>query len=170
MTWKDIFTLGHSIFFLLTVCGDLDACTWFLNRLVCHHQVDYLISSNDREVSTTLLIIPEFSIGNIEAFTAFTDTLTHPLEPLGLEKLIQLVYFHPQWVFRDGADRMGEGSAANFARRSPYPMINILRTNQVRVQTARAHPAPKKPRAIRTPRRAQSWEPMTLRHGLPTQA
>ena len=26
----------------------------------------------------------------------------------------------------------GEGEAANFARRSPYPMINLLRTPQVR--------------------------------------
>lgn len=43
----------------------------------------------------------------------------------------QLVYFHPQWVFRDGADRMGETGAANYARRSNFPMINILRTNQV---------------------------------------
>ena len=43
----------------------------------------------------------------------------------------QLVYFHPGWVFRDGADRMGETGAANYARRSNFPMINILRTNQV---------------------------------------
>jgi hypothetical protein len=96
-------------------------------------EVVYLLNSDDREVSTTLLIIPEFGIGNIEGFTSFTDTLTSPLVPLGLERFIQLVYFHPQWVFRDGADRAGEGAAANFARRSPFPMINILRTPQVRL-------------------------------------
>eukprot|EP00283_Hemiselmis_rufescens_P012519 CAMPEP_0173449472 /NCGR_PEP_ID=MMETSP1357-20121228/42784_1 /TAXON_ID=77926 /ORGANISM="Hemiselmis rufescens, Strain PCC563" /LENGTH=400 /DNA_ID=CAMNT_0014416069 /DNA_START=15 /DNA_END=1214 /DNA_ORIENTATION=+ len=96
-------------------------------------EVNYLISSPEKDVSTTLLIIPEFAIQNVEGFTSFTDTLTHPLEPLGIEKLIQLVYFHPQWVFRDGADRMGDQSAANFARRSPFPMINILRTKQVRL-------------------------------------
>ena len=47
--------------------------------------------------------------------------------------MIQLVFFHPMWVFRDGADRMDEKGAANFARRSNFPMINILRTNQVRL-------------------------------------
>ena len=29
-----------------------------------------------------------------------------PLEPLGLERSIQLVYFHPEWVFRDGQARV----------------------------------------------------------------
>ena len=31
-----------------------------------------------------------------------------------------------------GTGEGGEGEAANFARRSPYPMINLLRTPQVR--------------------------------------
>jgi hypothetical protein len=43
-----------------------------------------------------------------------------------------LVFFHPDWTFRDGGERSGMGSAANYARRSPWPMINILRTTQVR--------------------------------------
>ena len=64
---------------------------------------------------------------------AFTDTLNNPLEPLGLETSVQLVFFHPQWVFRDGRERQGTDSAGNFARRSPFPMINILRTPQVRI-------------------------------------
>ena len=43
------------------------------------------------------------------------------------------VFFHPEYTFRDGKQRMGgEEAAANFARRSPYPMINLLRTPQVR--------------------------------------
>lgn len=46
--------------------------------------------------------------------------------------MLQLVFFHPEWTFRDGGERSGMGSAANYARRSPWPMINILRTTQVR--------------------------------------
>jgi len=49
-----------------------------------------------------------------------------------LQDLLQLVFFHPEWTFRDGGERSGMGSAANYARRSPWPMINILRTSQVR--------------------------------------
>jgi len=51
---------------------------------------------------------------------------------LGLEAQLQLVFFHPEYSFRDGKQRLGDDGAANFARRSPFPMINLLRTPQVR--------------------------------------
>ena len=86
----------------------------------------------EKDLSTTLLIAPEFCIDNIELFESFSNTLTQPLTALGIEDLIQLVFFHPQWTFRDGSERSGIGAAANYARRSPWPMINILRTKQVR--------------------------------------
>ncbi|KAJ1480739.1 hypothetical protein T484DRAFT_1809680 [Baffinella frigidus] len=65
-------------------------------------EVNFLVSSDPKEFSTTLHILPNFCISNVEAFTSWTDTLTAPLEALGIEKYIQLVFFHPQWVFRDG--------------------------------------------------------------------
>jgi len=95
-------------------------------------EVALLINSDQKKLSTTLLILPNFGAENVEGFDAFTGSLTQPLEPLGLEKHIQLVFFHPEYCFRDGQDRLGDSSAANYARRSPLPMINILRTNQVR--------------------------------------
>ena len=97
------------------------------------HEVALLESAPQRSLSTTLLITPEFGLTNPEFFMQFSDTLTSPLEPLGLENSIQLVFFHPRWVFRDGRERGGVDSAGNFARRSPFPMINILRTPQVRI-------------------------------------
>ena len=86
----------------------------------------------EKELSTTLLITPEFCTNNVEAYENFCTTLTQPLEVLGVEDLLQLVFFHPKWTFRDGGERSGTGAAANYARRSPWPMINILRTKQVR--------------------------------------
>jgi hypothetical protein len=86
----------------------------------------------EKDISTTLLITPEFCMDNLELFESFTNTLTQPLTVLQLEDLIQLVFFHPVWSFRDGDARMDNGKAANYARRSPWPMINILRTTQVR--------------------------------------
>jgi hypothetical protein len=79
-----------------------------------------------------LLITPEFCMDNIELFESFSNTLTQPLTALGVEDLLQLVFFHPFWTFRDGGERSGDGMAANYARRSPWPMINLLRTSQVR--------------------------------------
>jgi hypothetical protein len=86
----------------------------------------------EKEISTTLLIAPEFCIDNVELFESFSNTLTQPLAALGVDELMQLIFFHPQWVFRDGDARAGEQQAANYARRSPWPMINLLRTTQVR--------------------------------------
>lgn len=86
----------------------------------------------EKELSTTLLILPEFCMDNVEMFESFSNTLTQPLAALGIEELLQLVFFHPQWSFRDGGERTEGGEAANYARRSAWPMINILRTKQVR--------------------------------------
>ncbi|KAL9184923.1 hypothetical protein ACHAXT_002700 [Thalassiosira profunda] len=85
------------------------------------------------EISTTLQILPEFCMNSVELFEQWADTLTGTLDSLGVEELLQLIFFHPEWTFRDGGDRSGSGLAANYARRSPWPMVNILRTGQVRV-------------------------------------
>ena len=87
---------------------------------------------SEKDISTTLLICPEFFFDNVELFEEFSNTLTRSLVALGVDDLIQLVFFHPHWSFRDGGERTGTGMAANYARRSPWPMINILRTTQVR--------------------------------------
>lgn len=86
----------------------------------------------EKDLSTTLLILPEFFLNNVELFETFSNTLTQSLTALKVEDLCQLIFFHPHWSFRDGNARSGEGLAANYARRSPWPMINILRTTQVR--------------------------------------
>ncbi|CAN0353577.1 unnamed protein product, partial [Phaeothamnion confervicola] len=94
-------------------------------------EVAALMAADERSASTTLLVTPRFGLENSEAFDVLAGTLTPPLESWGLEDDIQLVFFHPQYSFRDGRDRIGVDGAANFARRSPFPMINILRTPQV---------------------------------------
>lgn len=83
------------------------------------------------EISTTLQILPEFCMSSIELFEQWSDTLTSTLEQLNVEETLQLIFFHPNWTFRDGGERSG-AAAANYARRSPWPMVNLLRTDQVR--------------------------------------
>lgn len=90
----------------------------------------------EKEISTVLLIFPEIELfGNYELFEAYCECLQDSLScsTLGMEEEFQLVFFHPKYMFRDGHERSGtDMGAANFARRSPWPMINILRTHQVR--------------------------------------
>jgi hypothetical protein len=96
-------------------------------------EVTRIEQNPEKDISTILLITPEFCMDNIELFESFTNTLTQPLTALGIEDLLQLVFFHPVWSFRDGDARTSAtGQAANYARRSPWPMINLLRTTQVR--------------------------------------
>ncbi len=98
-------------------------------------QVHGLTLTDEREVSTVLLVTPAFSSASAGGYDLLADTLNAALTDLRFEEQVQLVFFHPGYTFRDGVDRIGEdaeGAAANFARRSPYPMINLLRTPQVR--------------------------------------
>ena len=96
-------------------------------------QVEELALTDEKTLATVLLITPDFAQYSVDAYDALADSLGAALVNLGLEKDLQLVFFHPEFTFRDGKERMGgEGEAANFARRSPYPMINLLRTPQVR--------------------------------------
>lgn len=93
--------------------------------------------NKEKDISTSLLILPEFNMDNVELFESFSTTLTNALTVLDVEELMQLVFFHPHWSFRDGGARASstgqdDPMAANYARRSPWPMINLLRTKQVR--------------------------------------
>jgi hypothetical protein len=50
--------------------------------------------SNEQDLSTTLLITPEFMIDNVEMFENFSSTLTQPLEALNVEVSLILTIFH----------------------------------------------------------------------------
>ena len=96
-------------------------------------QVLELGRTDEKELSTVLLLTPHFSLHSPGGYDLLADTLNGALTNLKAEEIIQLVFFHPGYAFRDGQDRTGgEGAAANYARRSPFPMINLLRTPQVR--------------------------------------
>jgi hypothetical protein len=100
----------------------VDRCKGFEEMYLSYwKEVVRVEQTNEKQLSTTLLICPEFCLENIQ-----------PLVALGIEELLQLVFFHPLWTFRDGGARFGEGASANYARRSPWPMVNMLRTKQVR--------------------------------------
>ena len=99
-------------------------------------EVEALLRVTEREMSTVLLVFPELELfGNFELFESYCESLGDALcsSTMCMENEIQLVFFHPKYQFRDGQARSGEEmGAANFARRSPWPMINILRTPQVK--------------------------------------
>ena len=95
-----------------------------------------LLEAPEKEMSTVLLIFPELELFcDTEHFDSYCECLGDALSAgsMNMEKELQLVFFHPKFVFRDGQGTGAEMGAANFARRGPWPMVNILRTPQVRV-------------------------------------
>lgn len=100
-------------------------------------EVYALLSSSEKDMATVLLVFPEHDLfGNFELFEQFCESLNDALcsSSMCMESQIQLVFFHPKYAFRDGQARSSlEAGAANFARRGPWPMINILRTPQVQL-------------------------------------
>jgi len=78
--------------------------------------------STEKDLSTTLLIAPEFCYNDSSLFERFSSSLRASIEELTAVH----VEYHPEWT------KPGERSTpGNYARRSPWPMINIIRTIQI---------------------------------------
>jgi len=89
-------------------------------------ELDILQSSLEQEVGTTVLV---FSAA-LQSFEQYLDFLADAQELLaeaGLEGLLQLASFHPEYQF-EGEE---PGAASHFSNRAPYPIIHILREDMM---------------------------------------
>ena len=101
-------------------------------------ELDLLQRSSAEEVATTLLA---FS-GGLARFDDYLDFLDHAntlLQAAGLEGVIQLASFHPDYQFA------GEppAAASHYSNRSPLPVIHLLREDMLERALA-AWPEPEK--------------------------
>ena len=78
--------------------------------LFLNAQVLELGRTDEKELSTVLLLTPHFSLHSPGGYDLLADTLNGALTNLKAEEIIQLVFFHPGYAFRDGQDRTGGGS------------------------------------------------------------
>ena len=95
-----------------------------------HHaflsELDLVQQSSEGEIATSLLVMPNI-LQRFEDYLEFLGDAEAMLEELGLDHMIQLASFHPQYLF-DGEDK---DSASHFSNRSPYPLIHFLREEMV---------------------------------------
>jgi hypothetical protein len=85
-----------------------------------------LASAPIARVETTLLIHPRV-LGNFLDYNDFLDVADRLIADLGLEGIIQIASFHPDYQFADtDAD-----AAENYTNRSPYPMLHLLREESI---------------------------------------
>ena len=71
---------------------------------------------------TTLLVVPQLGLG-FEDLLDISELAEDLLEQQGLGGEIQLVAFHPDYVFADGD---GPDDPANATNRSPFPTLHLL--------------------------------------------
>ncbi|MGK2901236.1 MAG: DUF1415 domain-containing protein [Burkholderiaceae bacterium] len=85
-------------------------------------EMKVLVQADPGAVETTLLIHPNV-LQDFGAFNDFLDAADAALEDLGLDGVLQVASFHPQYRFADtAADDPG-----NATNRAPYPALHLLR-------------------------------------------
>lgn len=90
------------------------------------HELLTLTTTASKEISTTLIIVPT----GLDGFLFYLDVLEtcqDVLERSDAGGAIQLASFHPDYQF-DGTDK---DDVTNYTNRSPYPMIHLLRCDEV---------------------------------------
>lgn len=88
------------------------------------------------ETATTLLIHP-LALKNFAAYNQFLDLADALLESLDRDGVYQIASFHPGYQFAG----TGMDDPENFTNRSPYPMLHLLREDDVAAAVA-AHSDP----------------------------
>jgi uncharacterized protein len=75
-----------------------------------------------QRIDTTLLIHPQV-LQDFDDFNDFLDAADAALEALGLDGILQVASFHPQYRFAETA----ADDVTNFTNRSPFPTLHLLR-------------------------------------------
>jgi len=101
-------------------------------------ELDRLQSSSAEEIATTLLAFTG-GMARFDDYLDFLDQANALLEAAGLEGVIQLASFHPDYQFA------GEppAAASHYSNRSPLPVIHLLREDMLERALA-AWPEPEK--------------------------
>jgi uncharacterized protein len=99
-------------------------------------ELDGLAAHDATLRETTLLIVPNW-LHDFLDFNDFMEEAERLLASRGLEGVLQLASFHPQFQFA-GTD---QDDITNFTNRSPYPTIHLLREESI-ARAVRAFPQP----------------------------
>jgi len=110
-------------------------------------QVDWLATADEQQCASVMVVAPRFAPHNAGAFETFAGSLTTALEELRVGDAVQLAFFHPEIVLNE-AENQEVARGVDFARRSPHPMVSLLRTEQVQQYRARVSTAPERTRAF----------------------
>ncbi|WP_148861101.1 DUF1415 domain-containing protein [Marinobacter fonticola] len=89
-------------------------------------EIEALLDKSPEQRDTTLLILTD-GLADFASFNAFVAAADALLDALGLEGVLQIASFHPDYQFADTAPDAIE----NYTNRSPYPILHLLREDSV---------------------------------------
>ena len=89
-------------------------------------ELDLLVATPASEIDTTLLIHPTLFEDFLD-FNDFLEVAEGVVDEHGLEGVIQLASFHPQFQF----DGTGPDDISNYTNRAPFAMLHLLREDSV---------------------------------------
>jgi hypothetical protein len=89
-------------------------------------ELEGLHAADPAQCETTLLIHP-YVLNEFLEYNAFLERADDAVAELGLEGVMQIASFHPEYQFQDAASDAIE----NYTNRSPYPMLHLLRESSV---------------------------------------
>jgi len=89
-------------------------------------EAQHLIRTPAAEVETTLIILP-YALPDFMDYLDFLEEAEWLIRENGLEGLIQVASFHPDYQF-EGTEKE---APENYTNRSPYPMLHLLREESV---------------------------------------
>jgi hypothetical protein len=89
-------------------------------------ELQHLAASDAATIETTLLIHPQALKAFLD-FNDFLDVADAAVLRLGLEGVIQVASFHPDYQFAGTAP----DDVENLTNRSPYPMLHLLREDSI---------------------------------------
>ena len=103
-------------------------------RLLAELESELLTLTQDDSIETTFLIHPNV-LQDFYAYNEFMSEGNRLVQQLNLEGVVQIAGFHPHYEFA-GA---GYDAPENYANRSPYPMLHLLREDSI-TQALDVHP------------------------------
>ncbi|RXZ36845.1 DUF1415 domain-containing protein [Oxalobacteraceae bacterium CAVE-383] len=111
----------RQIRYRITGARDTDA---LLNELC--DELQLLAAADPEQIDTTLLIHPRV-LADFSDYNDFLAIADVTLRNFGLEGVIQVASFHPQYQF----DNSDSDDIENYTNRSPYPMLHLLREQSI---------------------------------------
>ncbi|AWV88290.1 DUF1415 domain-containing protein [Bradymonas sediminis] len=99
-------------------------------------EVDVLLSASPEKIVTTLVVVRGV-LGDFDDFVDAIHAVDELLEQTGAADYLQLAHFHPDYQF----DGTTPEALENFTNRAPFPILHLLREDEMSEVIAR-HPNP----------------------------